>query len=199
MFFVVMKTAVLILPLTVAWLAVRRLTLSKSANAWLYAATALFALLTFLGLVPWAFGIAAPHPVFLVFAAMTPAIWYSVVRLCNTTRSVDYDNELERTFERLSALARKAPVSDLLILEGPSWPDAPQPMFRHTPAAEPQDAPQPRPGTIARASEATMNLLQIARSMRGNASSEARRIKLLPPPQRAERVSMPFLKSTESA
>lgn len=195
----VIKTFVISLPLSVVWLAFRRLMLSKSANAWLYAATGIFALLTTIGLAPWALGAGAPHPVFLVFAAMVPAVWYSVALLCNSTRSVGYDSELERTLHRLWSMSRPARQEPPLVLHGPQWPDAPQPVFRHTPVPKRDTDTERRPTRIARATGATRSLIQIARTMRGNASSDPRRVKLLPPPSRAEMKDMPFLKATNSA
>ena len=205
----VIKSLLLILTLAVFSLAVRRLMLSKSANAWLYAATAIFALLTSLGLVPWTLGFGQSHPIFFVFAAMTPAIWYGVVTMCNTTRPMRYDSELERTVLRFAALAR-AQLSEPLMLRNPKFPEAPKPVFRHTPQPEIRD-PEPvaeRPLELSqqtrvvqrgRASEATRTLLGIARGMRRNRTSESRRVKLLPPPARAEDRSIPFLRTTESA
>ena len=206
--FILIKTFVLILPLTVFWLAVRRLALSSSANAWLYAATSIFSFLTALGLAPWVFG-GTSHPVFFVFSAMAPAIWYGVVTLCNSTRSTGYDSDLERTFLRFADLARIPRRSEPLVLEDPEWPEVPLPVFRHSrpdSIAEPAEtAPKPEaPGRdiatrISRASEGAWTLLSVARNMRGHASSERRRIKLLPPPDRAEDRKMSFLRQTESA
>jgi hypothetical protein len=214
LFLLVIKSLLLILTLAVFGLALRRLMLSNSANAWLYAATALFALLTSLGLVPRTLGFGHSHPVFFVFAAMTPAIWYGVVTMCNSTRPLRYDSELERTFVRFTTMLSTPRLTSPLVLKDPKFPDAPQPVFRHTPSSglgmpepvmEPvleQPSPAPKEARVlrrGRASEATQSLLGIARAMRRNKTSESRRIKLLPPPARAEDRSLGFLRTTESA
>lgn len=213
LFLLVIKSLFLILTLVVFGLAVRRLLLSNSANAWLYAATALFSLLTSLGLIPWTLGVGQSHPVFFVFAAMTPAIWYGVVTMCNATRPLQYDSEMERTFVRFASLLRVPRASSPLVLQDPRFPEAPLPVFRHTPKPatrmpEPVTEPAPERSLAApqqarvlrraRASEATRSLLGIARAMRRNKSSEGRRIKLLPPPARAEDRSLAFLRTSES-
>lgn len=209
------KSLLLIVVLAVFWLAVRRLLLSRSANAWLYAATSIFSLMTLLGLLPWALGIGTTHPVFFVFAAMTPTVWYGVVTMCNATRPMRYDSELERTILRFLSLARVPRFTEPLVLVDPKWPEAPMPVFRHT-APEIPDTNVSRPVAKAavaergqkaapvgetrrsRVSEATRSLLGVARGMRRNESSEIRRIKLLPPPMRTEDRSIPFLKAPES-
>ena len=194
----VIKTYIMVLPTTVAFLAFRRLALSGSANAWLYAATGVFALLTTLGLLPWGLGLGSSHPVFFVFAAMAPAIWYGVVVLCNSTRTMAYDSDLERTFVHIASIVREAARPRPLLLEEPSWPDAREPVFRHSGQAAP--AEHAAPGPVARkVSEPTRSVIDIARSMRGNASSEGRRIKLLPPPRVANADSLPFLRQPGTA
>lgn len=194
-----LKGLVLLVPLCVAILAFRRLTMSQSANAWLYAAAALYSVLTTLGILPWALWNGTSHPVFFFFAAMTPAIWLGVVSLCNASRSTSYDTELERTFARLARLVRDAPPAQPLILEEPIWPDAPMPVFRHRGAPERTEPRHSASSALARASEATRTLLEIARSMRGHATSDRRRIKLLPPPRKADPGRIPFLKPGNSA
>lgn len=188
------KTCLLILPLTVFWLAFRRLTLSKSANAWLYAASGTFALVTALGLLPWAFGVGTSHPVFFLFAAMTPTVWYGVVMLCNASRSVGYDSELERAFQRIVMATQTRARSQPLILEQPQWPGTPTPVFRHR---EPGPANRAAPMAEKKApkkSDTAMSILSITRTMRRNESSEGRRVKLLPAPSAAELGNLPFLK-----
>ncbi|NNF90694.1 MAG: hypothetical protein HKM96_04875 [Boseongicola sp.] len=203
------KMGLMILPLTVFCLAGRRLFLSRSANAWLYAATAGFAWVTALGLTPWTFGFGTTHPVFFVFAAMTPAIWYSVATLCNASRHLSYDSEMERTFLRLAAIVRQKTKPAPLILEGADWPDAPKPVFRHT-ASEPApehepEAPAPQRPVAPQAaklhqaaSDATGRILEVTRTMRRNRTSEDRRIKLLPPPDKAGKSNLPFLNPASS-
>ena len=127
------KLGLVLLPATAFWLSTRRLVRSRTANAWLYAATSVFSLVTLLGLAPWAFGIGKSHPLFFVLAAIAPAIWYGVVTLCNSTRHLRYDSDLERTvINVLSRLNEHRPKLAPLILERPEWPDAPKPVFRHS-------------------------------------------------------------------
>lgn len=203
------KLGLMILPLTVLCLAGRRLLLSRSANAWLYAAASCFAWVTVLGLTPWALGFGSSHPVFFVFAAMIPAVWYSVVTLCNSPRHLAYDSEMERTFLRLTAIMRQNIKPAPLILEGADWPDAPTPVFRHSDAAP--ERPMPAEAEVATqapppVSEAApaqpapddapvSRLLEITRTMRRNRTSDDRRIKLLPPPASQRHTSLAFLNS----
>lgn len=262
LFLMLLKLGLLMLPLTILWLATRRLLLSRSANAWLYAATAVFALITTVGLTPWAFGLGNSHPIIFIFASMIPAVWYSVATLCNSHRNLRYDSELERTFMRFAALAqahaRARPKPGPLILEGAEWPEAPKPVFRHRssepsvtpplafcedhapfvtdatddpkPKAPAADVPwmeahahAPAPGdraaftrpapdataeaadirainepakahplreSVNRASETTRRILDITRTMRRKSSSEDRRIKLLPAPDKVGKASL---------
>ena len=102
--YLVIKTILLIVPLTVAWLAIRRFLRSKSGNAWLYAATAMFAGITSIGLTPWAFGFGASYWVFFAFACMSPAVWVAVAILCNASRWVDYADDVEWAIRHLGDL-----------------------------------------------------------------------------------------------
>ena len=102
--YLVIKTILLIVPLTVAWLAIRRFLRSKSGNAWLYAVTAMFAGITSIGLTPWAFGFGASYWVFFAFACMSPAVWVAVAILCNASRSVDYADDVEWAIGHLGDL-----------------------------------------------------------------------------------------------
>ena len=199
----VFKTAFLVVCLSVTYLALRRFLLSKSSNAWLYAAMFMLAFLTTLGLSPWLTGFGRTHPIFLLFATMLPAIWYGVVMLCNSTRYVSYDSELENVVRRIATLANAKRSDGIpLLLEEPQWPEAPMAVFQHTPVEPPRIpeifANNPNPPS-SRISETTQSLLGIARSMRGNPSSDRRRMKLLPPPERTTAESMPFLKAGKSA
>lgn len=197
------KTAILIASLSVTYLSLRRFLISKSSNAWLYSAVFLLSFVTTLGLSPWLLGFGETHPIFLLFVTMLPAIWYGVVMLCNSTRAISYDSELAPVFHRIVTLANMRNHSEApLVLEEPQWPDAPWPVFRHVPAETPvimqSIASKPKPNG-SRVSDATLALLSVARSMRSHASSERRRTKLLPPPSRTARESMPFLRTSKSA
>lgn len=212
----ILKTLLLASMLVVFMLAARRLLLSTTANAWLYTATALFAFLTLVGLMPWGMGIGRSHPVFFLFAAAAPVVWYGVVTMCNSTRQARYDSELERTVLRLARLLRRLQSAAPQVFSEGSRTEAPIPVFRHTPRPAPRPAPtppraqsarpllltdavgEPKPNGRSRVSEATKSLLGIARGMRRNPSSEGRRPKLLPAPGRADERDIPFLQARES-
>ena len=205
------KTILVIVPLTVTFLAVRRLLRSKSGNAWLYAVTSMFAGITTVGVAPWAFGLGASHWVFFVFACMSPAVWIAVAILCNATRSIEYVDDVEWALRNLSDLwdllgPRRASSDrfDTLILSNPRWPDEPVPVFRHSRAvtapthAPPSDAEQLEEALAEERADTARRILNVARSMRRNPSSDSRRIKLLPPPRASGDTDLPFLKSSRS-
>ena len=205
------KTILVIVPLTVTFLAVRRLLRSKSGNAWLYAVTSMFAAITTVGVAPWAFGLGESHWVFFVFACMSPAVWIAVAILCNATRSVEYVDDVEWALRNLSDLwdlfgprRTGSDRHDALILSDPVWPDNPVPVFRHSRAVA---VTTPPPASDAQLSEEALaeeradtarRILSVARSMRRNPSSDSRRIKLLPPPHANGDTNLPFLKSSRS-
>jgi len=198
------KLGVMLLPLTVLGLAFRRLMRSRSANAWLYASTVVFASVTTVGLVPWTFGFGSSHPIFVLFSVACPVVWYGVVSLCNQSRQMAYDSDLEKSVQSLIArLQPAAPKPPTLVLEGPEWPSAPLPLFRHSQRpgysdpfqperAAPQKIETPEvvtqrtaPADIggdAPISKSFSKLLDIARTMRANDTSENRRVKFLPAP-----------------
>ena len=205
------KTILVIVPLTVTFLAVRRLLRSKSGNAWLYAVTSMFAAITTAGVAPWAFGFGASHWVFFVFACMSPAVWIAVAILCNATRSVEYVDDVEWALRNLGDLwdlfsTRRASSDrhDTLILSDPLWPDEPVPVFRHSRAvttttpAPPSDAQLLEEALVAERADTARKIINVARSMRRNPSSDSRRIKLLPPPRADGDTELPFLKPSRS-
>ena len=166
-------------------LSFRRLALSKSANAWIYAATGLFAAFSAAGIAPWALGLGEMRWPFLLFAGICPPLWVAVVMICGADRTDGYDlpDAPDATENPV-----KAPP---LVLDGPEWPDAPRAVFRHTESV-----------TIANnntgpASTSLSRLLMVARDMRGNPSSQPRRERvLLPHPDRmSELPDLPFLRS----
>lgn len=197
-FQLLLRSAILLLPVAVAMLAFRRLAMSESANAWLYAGMAMIACITAAGLAPWAVGSATGHWIFFLLAPLCPALWLGVVIICDLERSHLYDS------------APSAPRHDTrrttLILENPEWPQAPVPVFRHR-GGEPRKHSEQTPVFVASSRSSHGNIqpepaptvLDIARSMRGNVSSQHRREpRQLPAPgapgtaQIAE--NLPFLK-----
>ena len=52
--YLALKSLITLFPMTVVWLAFRRLALSKTDNAWIYAAMCIFAAVTSAGVLPWA-------------------------------------------------------------------------------------------------------------------------------------------------
>ena len=183
LFLLSFRTFVVVLPMTVGWLAFRRLMLSKSANAWIYAVTCLFGAVTAAGLAPWAIGVARASWVFFILAAFCPAIWIGVVMLCDASRRRGYRADpLADVTLTFASRQRAAP----LVQEDPDWPGTPVPVFRHSRPVLPTILdkgpfrPSANPATRSR------TLMSIAREMRGDGTSETRRPKLLPAPDPLE-------------
>lgn len=178
-----------LLPLSVGLLAFRRLALSKTDNAWIYAASCLFAAVTVAGVLPWMLGLAEVNRVLAAFALSSPVLWIGVVMLCERPHPGRYGDDpfaspaerfIDRTRARLSATKR--------ALEDRQ--EGAVPVFRHTRAPA-----EPAPTVPAQTSTAR-TLLELARDIRGNRSSERRRPKLLPPPESHD---LPFLRSSGDA
>ncbi len=181
-----------LLPLTVSWLAFRRLMRSRSANAWIYAASCLFTSVTAAGLLPWTLGVGSASWHLFMFSAISPAIWMGVVMICDPVKQPsNYDSDapdnvmIAQTFTL--PIRTKIKATRPLVLEQPDWPGAPTPVFRHKPKAAnaakpPAKAPEPK----------SKLLLSVARGMRGNDTSEPRRPRLLPAPDRYGN-DLPFL------
>lgn len=177
LFLVVFRSLLLILPASVAWLAFRRLAMSETQNAWIYAATGLFAGFTFAGLMPWAVGLARPGALFFVFAAFSPAVWMAVVTIVAPQTRTRYD------FDEVSEEEDTGAAEPPLILEEPEWPDAPVAVFRHH-----------KPSGLNESGDPPRSVLAIAREMRGRRSSDKRRgPKLLPPPAEGD-FDLPFVR-----
>ncbi len=187
----IFKSILVILPFTIAWLAFRRLVMSRSVNAWLYGLCGLFAATTGAGLLPWALGLAGAPWLLFIFAAFSPALWLGIVLICDAQRVSRYTVEDEEaplpTFQ--SMRNRRDANSPPLVLENPDWPGAPIPVFRHS-----RPANDHAPGSALSAAATKRTLLSIAREMRGKDSSDDRRPKLLPPPAASELTQLPFLK-----
>ena len=182
------RAIVVVLPLTVALLALRRLLLSQSENAWIYAITCLFASATTIGLVPWTLGLSEGSWLLFMFSTVSPVMWMSVIMICDPIREPSaYDSEdlVEMDFGDMPPLPL---ASRPLILEKPDWPEAPVPIFRHmSTAANKTNAPL----NLVDAEEPGRSVMAAARGMRGNENSDARRPKMLPPPR--ELTDLPFL------
>ena len=182
---ILFRSLVVVLPLTTGWLALRRLMLSHSANAWYYAATCLFAAATVAGLLPWALGITQVGWLFFVLAAFCPAVWIGVVILCDGSRATAYQSGGNADS---GPVFRPRKPSPPLVLENPDWPGAPIPVFRHKGLAGTQAAVAA--GSKPKANRPGRTLLTVARDMRTNTTSDARRPRRLPAPDIYE---LPFL------
>ncbi|NNE86560.1 MAG: hypothetical protein HKN27_00665 [Silicimonas sp.] len=189
----VFRSFVVLLPVLVGALAFRRLAKSKTSNAWIYAVTCLFAAVTTAGLLPWAVGMDASSWVFFVLAAFCPAIWFGVTTTCDTTRKRSYKPEVDDFSSILFKTRLKK--AEPLVLENPIK-DMPTPVFAHktpanTDAPSVAAAPEEKPKPISEKS-----VLDVAREMRRNRSTDERRPKLLPSPSVAE---LPFIKTSGTA
>lgn len=190
---------VVLLPIVVGGLAFRRLTKSTTSNAWIYAVTCLFAAITTAELLPWAFGLSPTSWVFFVLAAFCPAVWLGVITICDASRKGSYDVDFGDASKILFKSRNAAPAP--LILNNPVR-DVPIPVFTHKGPAN-TDSPALRPVTALKehltgkipekpVSIGEKSVLDVAREMRRNKSSQERRPKLLPSPSMHE---LPFIKS----
>lgn len=195
----IFRAIVVVLPLTVAWLAFRRLMLSQTANAWVYATVCLFAAVTSAGLIPWTLGLGSGNWLIFLFSAISPAVWMTVIMIYDPDRHrthYEFSSDTDPDVTFISAPKKAAANSDLgarpqstrpLILEEPDWPEAPVPIFRHV-------AKTANTGVAARhkIEDTAETLLSIARDMRGNSNSDSRRPRLLPKPE-SFNDGLPFL------
>lgn len=181
---VVLKSLVVLFPLTVGWLAFRRLALSKSSNAWMYAVVCLFAAVTAAGVLPWALGLTGLNWVLVLMALISPVLWLGIILICDMSRTHRYGGD--PLIEAARSVARRpAPKLKPLVLDDPVMPDAPKPVFRHR-------APSRMPFEKRREfGQTTRTILNLARDIRDNSTSDRRRPKLLPPPKNTE---LSFLK-----
>ena len=183
------RSCVILVPLTIAWLAFRRLALSKTGNSWLYALACLLAVVTAAGLMPWALGLKQAGWVFFVLAAFCPAIWIGIITVCDMSQRTVYAHDpLKDAVVTFKSRQKPAP----LVLENPEFPGTSTPVFRHQRGeAETKDVVRkPLPVQVAEPTK-DIPLIAIARDMRGRPSSDERRPKMLPPPVK----SLPFLKN----
>jgi len=194
----VFRAIVVVLPLTVAWLAFRRLMLSQTSNAWLYAIVCIFSAVTSAGLIPWTLGLGSGNWLIFLFSAISPALWMTVILICDPNRHLShYDFRSETDPDVTFVAAPKVPASSNvsaepqstrpLILEKPDWPEAPVPIFRHVTRTV-------NTGVTARdkIDDTAETLLSVARDMRGNSNSDARRPRMLPKPESFDE-RLPFL------
>ena len=127
----VFKTFFLALPICVAWLAFRRLSLSESHNAWLYSGVGLFATVAALGLAPWALGFAGASWILLLLALACPLLWIATVMICDLKeRSYGDEEPMEWVAEKFHS-RRAAQTSQPLVLSNAVSEEAPAPLFRH--------------------------------------------------------------------
>ncbi|MXQ07723.1 hypothetical protein GQ651_07680 [Alphaproteobacteria bacterium GH1-50] len=179
-----LRACLLALPISVGLLAFRRLLLSETLNAWLYALIVGFAAFSVAGLVPWAVGLADLPILFAVSAAVSPLIWLVTVVVCGIGRRDHYDLPDAETMAVTDNPAALKPRVAPLLLTDPVAPEAkadPVPVFRHRPAPV---AVATTPGSV----------MEVARAMRGRATSEARRVRKLLPPPAPGPADLPFLR-----
>lgn len=189
LFQLLFRALFVVFPLAIGWLSFRRLMRSRSANAWIYAITCLFTSVIAAGLLPWTLGLGSANWLFFMFSAISPVIWMGVVMICDPAdQSSHYDtDEVDDVVDgpihatHSERVARSRP----LILEEPAWPDTPTLMFRHSRMTDVSDAVPEEPSPVK-------SMLSVAKGMRGNETSERRRPRLLPAPDRYG-VDLPFL------
>lgn len=194
----VAKTFFLGLPLGVAWLAMRRLLLSRTLNAWIYAGIGLFAASTAAGLAPWALGFEPIAWIFLIFAFLCPPLWLATVVLCGMGRVTGYDAE---AIEEAVGSVRETPKEKLapLMLEEPILPQPAQPQSAQKPVFKTHRSVLRNARDLASARLKSdpddRSVLEVARSMRGNPNTSKRRMRpLLPPPHAmSDLPNLPFL------
>ena len=190
----VAKTFFLALPLGVALLGFRRLMLSETLNAWIYAAIGLFAAFTVAGLAPWAFGFQPVNWMFLIFAFLSPPLWMACVIICGIGRPAAYDvpEVAPQTVSAVETAPDRAPLAPL-VLQDPKWPETSKAVFRtHRTLLR-----EARTGVSAKLAQSADNskVLDVARAMRGNLDTQKRRKRVLLPPPHAmsDLANLPFL------
>ena len=175
---VLVRSMVILFPLTVGWLAFRRLALSKSSNAWYYAVVFLFSAVSAAVVLPWTLGMTTLNWMLVLLALASPAVWIGIILLCDGSRPRRYGGDL------LADAAHSVPKLAPLLLDKPVAPKEPAPVFRHRARKDIKDkAPE--------FGQTTRTILKLARDIRGNRTSERRRPKLLPPPDARELSFLP--------
>lgn len=178
LFLLLFRALFVVLPLTVAWLAFRRVMRSRTSNAWVYAATCLLTSVLTAAMLPWTLGLGSANSLVLILALFSPALWIGVIMICDPLDMTSkYDpTDVDDAVDTPTFRARSVPQKPL-ILEKPDWPDAPAPIFRH-------NAADAKLSSVPIVEEPRKSLLSIAKGMRGNSNSDRRRPKLLPSPTR---------------
>lgn len=171
----IVRAIFLSMPVAVGVLAFRRMLMSQTVNVWLYALTVGYTAFVAMGLMPWAMGLHPVSAVFVILAVICPAIWLGIVVACGLGRQAPYD-----VIEEAVDVPEPAPAAPLL-LTNPVLPE-PVPIFRH----------HRRKVEIAKIT--ATDVVDVARAMRGRASSEARRVRKLLPPPSPEARDLPFLR-----
>lgn len=185
-FHVLVKSLVVFFPLTVCWLAFRRLALSKSDNAWIYAGMCLLSAVTAASAMPWMLGLTGISWPITLLALLCPALWVAAILVCDVPRGRNYGHD--PLFQTARKIGEKSVTKLGPLLLGPldRMPEE-EPVFRHS-----KKPARPTASKPAR-SQATRALLRLTRDIRDNATSERRRRKLLPPP---EPTQLPFLQQS---
>ena len=114
---VALKSLVVLFPLTVGWLAFRRLALSQSSNAWIYAAMCLFAAVTSAGILPWTLGLTGISWPLLALALVCPALWVGVILVCDVSRRPRYAPEPLTDAARLLLRRSQPKLAPLLLTQ----------------------------------------------------------------------------------
>lgn len=170
------RAFVLSIPIAVGVLAFRRLLISQTTNAWVYALAVGYASFSALGLMPWSLGLQPVSATFMVLALICPLLWIAIIFVCGLGQNAPYDLD---TLEEAEAMP--PPELPTLLLRNPVLPEH-VPVFRH------YRSPERAPRNLA------SEVVNVARSMRGRETSEARRVRKLLPPPRPEPPDLPFLR-----
>jgi hypothetical protein len=184
---VLLRSAVVLFPMTVGLLAFRRLALSKSSNAWIYAMMCLFAAVTAAGVLPWTLGLTSLNWLLTLMAFACPAMWIGVILACDLSRTHRYGPDPVLRLVRLFQPKTEDRFSKLSLDATRKVTRQPV-VFKHETKRR-KIAARPR-------SQSTTTLLSLARDIRGNTSSDRRRPKLLPAPDTDD---LPFLSRSRGA
>lgn len=188
---VLLRSIVVLFPMTVGLLAFRRLALSKSANAWIYAVMCLFAAVTTAGVLPWTLGLTSLNWLLLFMALVCPLMWIGVIMLCDISRAHPYGPDpMLKLFGALPLRTEDGDRYSSLSQEARRKIEPQSPVFKHRKNDRGLKASQ------SQRSNTTNTLLSLARDIRGNATSDRRRPKLLPPPETQD---LPFLSRSNGA